>query len=65
MAIGKVYDSEETSRLSDFIDIKTSNLDAINNSSQAKDRKILNYSILMIGAIVVLLSLKLLIRKKK
>jgi hypothetical protein len=64
MAIGKVYDSNETTRLDDFISTKTANLEAA-NSDQNKNTKIINYSLLLMGAIITLVSLKLMLRKKK
>jgi len=64
MAIGKVYDSSEVSRIDNFMQDKISSLDTASKTQDSKNKSIIKYSLLLVGAIVTLLSIKLLIRKK-
>jgi uncharacterized membrane protein len=64
MAIGKVYDSSEVGRIDDFMQAKISSLDTASKTQDSKNKSIIKYSLLLVGAIVTLLSIKLLIRKK-
>lgn len=63
MAIGKVYDSEEVDRLNEFISSKVTNLENEKKESSSKTR-IVNYAILVVGAVAFLMTLKLLTNKK-
>lgn len=61
---GLVYDSNEVATLQATLDSQKAKLDAIDKEKQLSDNKVLTYSIMGGGAILLILLLKHLVSKK-
>ena len=64
MPVGKIYDSEETSRIKDFLNMQTDEMKALESEESLVDKKIMRYAIIISGAVIAILMVKFLTRKK-
>jgi|LakMenE01Jun11ns_1017448.scaffolds.fasta_scaffold9892970_2 hypothetical protein len=64
MPAGKIYDTDETTRIKDFLNIQTKELKALESEKSVTDKTVIRYAIVISGAVIVLLAVKFLTRKK-
>ena len=64
MPAGKIYDTEEVNRINDFLDTTTKELKGLESEQSVIDKTVMRYAIVISGAIIVLLTVKFLTRKK-
>jgi hypothetical protein len=64
MPVGKIYDSEETSRIKDFLNMQTDEMKALESEESLVDKTIMRYAIIIGGAVIAILMVKFLTRKK-
>jgi hypothetical protein len=62
---GLIYDSSEASRIQNLLTKEEAQMSAIDKEKQAGNSAILRYTIIVAGAVVLLVLLKLGISKKK
>jgi len=62
---GKTFDSAEFSRLESFLSNQQSQMDLIDKEKQAQNKKVVQYSLLLAGAVLTLILFKVLVDKKK
>lgn len=61
---GKIYDTNEANRMTEFLNKQEEQFKAIENEKGIVQKTILKYSILAIGAVGVLLTLNFIISKR-
>lgn len=64
MPVGKIYDTEETTRINDFLNSVTKELKALESEKSVLDKTVMRYAVIIGGAIIILLGVKFLTRKK-
>lgn len=64
MAVGKIYDSNETTRIKELLDKEQRLLGSLENSKENTNTTILRYTILFGGSAILLLLLNYIIKKK-
>ena len=64
MLVGKIYDSEEVPRIKDFLNMQTKELKALESEKSVVDKTIIRYAIIIGGAVITILTVKFLTRKK-
>ena len=64
MPVGKIYDTDEVTRITDFLDTTTKELKGLESEQSVIDKTVMRYAIVVSGAIIVLLAVKFLTRKK-
>ena len=62
---GLIYDSSEASRLQETLNKQETELSGIDKEKSVANSKILRYSIIIAGSVILLVVLKVLISKKK
>jgi hypothetical protein len=62
---GKIYDDTESKRIADFLSNQTSELEKIDKEKEFSDKKVLRYTIILAGSVILLVLLKFLVSKKK
>lgn len=62
---GRKYDTSEFSRLESFLSNQQSQMDLIDKEKEAQNKKVLQYSLLLAGAVLTLILFKVLVDKKK
>ena len=63
MPVGKIYDTEETTRINEFLNTQTSELKAIESEKSVVDKTVMRYAVIISGAIIAILAVKFLTRK--
>ena len=64
MPVGKIYDTEETTRINEFLNTQTSELKALESEKSVVDKTVMRYAVIISGAIIAILAVKFLTRKK-
>ena len=64
MAVGKVYDSGELGRIENLLNTQESLLQKIDKEKEFSDKKALQYTLVVVGILVLLVGLKFLVGKK-
>jgi hypothetical protein len=64
MAVGKIYDTDEVGNIKEFLNTQTAELKALESEQSVTDKTVIRYAIIISGAIIVLLAVKFLTRKK-
>jgi hypothetical protein len=62
---GKIYDDTESKRIADFLSNQTSELEKIDKEKEFSDKKVLRYTIILTGSVILLVLLKYLVSRKK
>ena len=62
---GKIYDDTESKRIADFLSNQTSELEKIDKEKEFSDKKVLRYTIIIAGSVILLVLLKFLVSRKK
>lgn len=62
---GKIYDDTESKRIADFLSNQTTELEKIESEKEFSDKKVLRYTIIIAGSVILLVLLKFLVSKKK
>lgn len=62
---GKIYDDTESKRIADFLSNQTSELEKIDKEKEFSDKKVLRYTIIIAGSVILLVLLKFLVNRKK
>jgi hypothetical protein len=62
---GKTYDSAEFSRLDSFLSNQQAQMDLIDKEKENQNKKVVQYALLLSGAILSLILFKVLVDKKK
>lgn len=62
---GKIYDDSESKRIADFLSNQTSELEKIDKEKEFSDKKVLRYTIIIAGSVILLVLLKFLVNRKK
>lgn len=62
---GKTYDSAEFSRLDEFLSNQQSQMDLIDKEKEVQNKKVVQYALLLAGAVVTIILFKVLVDKKK
>jgi hypothetical protein len=62
---GKIYDDTESKRIADFLSNQTSELEKIDKEKEFSDKKVLRYTIILTGSVILLVLLKFLVSRKK
>lgn len=62
---GKIYDDTESKRIEDFLSNQTSELEKIDKEKEFSDKKVLRYTIMLTGSVILLVLLKYLVNRKK
>jgi hypothetical protein len=62
---GKIYDDTESKRIADFLSNQTSELEKIDKEKEFSDKKVLRYTIMLTGSVILLVLLKYLVSRKK
>lgn len=64
MAVGKIYDSNETTRIKELLSTQKELLSNLDNSKENANKTVLKYAILIGGSAVILLLLNYIVTKK-
>ena len=64
MPVGKIYDTDEVGRINEFLNTQTAELKAWESEQSVTDKTVIRYAIVISGAVIVLLAVKFLTRKK-
>ena len=64
MPVGKIYDTDEVGRINEFLNTQTAELKALESEQSVTDKTVIRYAIVISGAVIVLLAVKFLTRKK-
>lgn len=64
MPVGKIYDTDETTRINDFLTSQTKELKALESEKSVIDKTVMRYAIIISGAIIAILAVRFLTRKK-
>lgn len=64
MPVGKIYDTDETTRINDFLNMQTKELKALESEQSVTDKTIMRYAVIIGGAVIAILAVKFLTRKK-
>jgi hypothetical protein len=62
---GKIYDDTESKRIADFLSNQTSELEKVDKEKEFSDKKVLRYTIMLTGSVILLVLLKYLVSRKK
>jgi hypothetical protein len=62
---GKIYDDTESKRIGDFLSNQTSELEKVDKEKEFSDKKVLRYTIMLTGSVILLVLLKYLVSRKK
>jgi hypothetical protein len=62
---GKIYDDTESKRIADFLSNQTSELEKVDKEKEFSDKKVLRYTIILTGSVILLVLLKYLVNRKK
>jgi len=62
---GRIYDDTESKRIADFLSNQTSELEKIDKEKEFSDKKVLRYTIIIAGSVILLVLLKFLVNRKK
>lgn len=62
---GKTYDSSEFSRLDEFLTNQQAQMDLIDKEKEVQNKKVVQYALLLAGAVVTLILFKKLVDKNK
>lgn len=62
---GKSYDTAEFSRLDDFMNQQQAQMDLIDKEKEVQNKKVVQYSLLLAGAVLTLILFKVLVDKNK
>jgi hypothetical protein len=62
---GKTYDSAELKRLDDFLNQQQAQMELIDNQKEFKNKKVVQYALILTGAVISLILFKVLVDKKK
>jgi hypothetical protein len=62
---GKIYDDTESKRIADFLSNQTSELEKVDKEKEFSDKKVLRYTIILTGSVLLLVLLKYLVSRKK
>jgi len=62
---GRIYDDTESKRIADFLSNQTSELEKIDKEKEFSDKKVLRYTIILTGSVILLVLLKFLVSRKK
>lgn len=61
---GKIYDKTESQRIEEFLSNQTSELEKVDKEKEFSDKKVLRYTIMITGSVILLVLLKYLVSKK-
>ena len=62
---GKIYDKTESQRIADYLSNQTSELEKVDKEKEFSDKKVLRYTIMLTGSVILLVLLKYLVSRKK
>ena len=62
---GKIYDSAEYAKLQSFLNEQQSQMDLIDIEKEPQNKKVVQYSLLLAGAVLTIILFKVLADKKK
>ena len=62
---GKIYDDTESKRIADFLSNQTTELEKVDKEKEFSDKKVLRYTIILTGSVLLLVLLKYLVNRKK
>lgn len=62
---GKIYDDTESKRIADFLSNQTTELEKVDKEKEFSDKKVLRYTIILTGSVLLLVLLKYLVSRKK
>lgn len=62
---GRIYDKDESKRIEDFLNTQSTELDKVDKEKEVANKNVLRYTILLAIGVVSLITLKVLVSKKK
>lgn len=62
---GLTYDTAEFSRLDEFLSNQQSQMDLIDKEKEFQNKKVVQYALLLAGAVLTIIMFKVLVDKKK
>lgn len=65
MATGRIYDASEAQRMNDLLTTQENLFKQQDSESEVANKSVLRYTVIIAGAVVVLIALKILIKKNK
>ena len=65
MATGRIYDASEVQRMNDLLTTQENLFKQQDSESEVANKSVLRYTVIIAGAVVVLIALKVLIKKNK
>lgn len=64
MAIGNIYDQNETSRVESLLKTENAMMQGVDKEKQFSDKKVLQYVLALVGIVVLLVGFKFIVNKK-
>ena len=64
MAVGNVYDQNETSRIESLLKTENAMMQGVDKEKQFSDKKVLQYVLALAGIVVLLVGFKFIVNKK-
>lgn len=65
MATGRIYDASEVQRVNDLLTTQENLFKQQDSESEVANKSVLRYTVIIAGAVVILIALKVLIKKNK